>query len=105
MPNLHINIKQGVYFKRLAVPVLKIIETTISVWAFHDLPAPTLTSANDSNHMNNSLHYKDMAIDLRTKNLTTEQLSRARRTLEDALGASFDVVVEPTHLHIEHDPK
>ena len=105
MYNQFINIKDGVKFKRLTTPILKLINTIISVWSYHDLSSPTITSANDSKHMKSSLHYKDMAIDIRTKDLSKEQISNVFKSLEDTLGESFQCVLESDHIHLEFDNK
>lgn len=70
-----------------------------------------ITSANDSTHGPNSLHYKGKALDLRTKHITNDltKLSIVKKIKEN-LGSQFDVVYEAAgqsneHLHIEFDPK
>lgn len=70
-----------------------------------------LTEATGSQHMENSLHYKGLAVDLRTKhinNLATK-IEIVHRCSE-ALGKDFDVVFEGQgqdneHLHCEWQPK
>lgn len=82
-----------------------------------------VTSGRDGNHSANSLHYwrpgnrgqnpeSIGAFDLRTwtDHTSGQQLSERRRgeyrdALARALGPEWDVVLEPTHIHVEHDPK
>lgn len=69
-----------------------------------------ITSANDSTHGPNSLHYKGKALDLRTKHLAMMHKSKVVQDIKGALGPQFDVVFEADgqaneHLHIEFDPK
>lgn len=64
-----------------------------------------ITSANDSKHGPNSLHYKGKALDLRTRNLRPEQVHPIYTELKAALGPQFDVVLETDHIHVEFDPK
>lgn len=69
-----------------------------------------VTSANDSVHGPNSLHYNGRALDLRTKHLAMMDKGPIIRDLKAALGAQFDVVFESPgeaneHVHIEWDPK
>jgi hypothetical protein len=64
-----------------------------------------ITSASDSKHGPNSLHYKGKALDLRTKHLRPEQVHPVYVALKDALGQQFDVVLESDHIHVEFDPK
>ena len=63
----------------------------------------TVTSGNDGKHMENSLHYKNAAIDIRTFDMRTP--SYTARMLKENLGSNFDVVYEINHIHIEYDPK
>jgi hypothetical protein len=64
-----------------------------------------ITSANDSKHGPNSLHYMGQALDLRTNNLPPQAVQSIVDRLKEALGAQFDVVLESDHIHIEFDPK
>lgn len=69
-----------------------------------------VTSGNDGKHMAGSLHYKDLAIDLRTghaweKPLMTQAEAQALRDeLDRRLGVGYDVVLEKDHVHCEWDP-
>lgn len=73
----------------------------------------TVTSLNDGHHGQASLHYSGAGADLRTWESAdgtqwSEQLKRdVAERLRDALGNNpdYDVVVEATHIHIEHQPK
>ena len=64
-----------------------------------------ITSGNDGQHMQNSLHYADRAIDLRTWFIPTKTRKLLVNELKDRLGKNFDVVDEGNHIHIEYDPK
>jgi hypothetical protein len=63
----------------------------------------TITSARDGKHSPGSLHECGLAVDLRIWGLPDPKAlaDRLRRQLDK----EFDVVLEPTHLHIEFDPK
>jgi len=63
-----------------------------------------ITSALDGKHMDGSLHYKGLAIDVRSRDVSGREPSIAR-DLRAALGSDYDVVIEPDHFHIEYDPK
>ena len=68
-----------------------------------------ITSANDSRHGTNSLHYKGCAIDIRTKTFGGDK-EELRNEIAEALGDEFDVVIEDLgglneHMHIEWDPR
>ena len=64
-----------------------------------------ITSLLDGQHMKGSLHYKGLAVDLRTRHLSKADRGIAAQRLRVALGPEYDVVLEGSHIHIEHDPK
>lgn len=70
----------------------------------------TVTSITDGQHSEGSLHYPGFAFDNRTwADDQGTQLSYAVKKLIAAeirkvLTDEFDVVVESTHIHVEHDP-
>jgi hypothetical protein len=71
-----------------------------------------ITSANDGEHSEGSLHYEDEALDLRVWQLDDHE--KTARRLQDRLGPLYDVIAEwresedhgwvPSHIHIEYDP-
>ena len=67
----------------------------------------TITSGGEGEHSETSRHYgvvgdvRERAFDVRTHNLTQEQRAKARAEVRRLLGPLYDVVLEPTHLHIE----
>ena len=66
-----------------------------------------ITSANDGQHMDGSLHYKDYALDLRIWNLGEDYNTIAESVvteLEIELGDDYDVILESNHIHMEYDP-
>lgn len=65
----------------------------------------TITSTNDGKHMNKSLHYRDRAIDIRTRDMEPANRILTQVYLKRWLGVNFDVILESDHIHIEHDPK
>ena len=64
-----------------------------------------ITSANDSKHGPNSLHYKGQALDLRTRHLPEPAVQGIIDKLKVSLGEQFDVVLEADHFHLEYQPK
>ena len=62
-----------------------------------------ITSANDSKHGPNSLHYKGQALDLRTRHMNGQGLQAVYHKLKEELGEQFDVVLESDHIHLEWD--
>jgi len=65
-----------------------------------------ITSVNDSNHSENSLHYTGYAIDIRIRELYSYNIRiDFRNAIAEEIGNEFDVVLESDHIHIEFDPK
>lgn len=64
-----------------------------------------ITSVNDGKHKTNSLHYKGLAFDCRSRDLAPQFQAHARDELKKRLGKDYDVVLEKDHFHIEYDPK
>lgn len=87
----------------IAFPIIQ------AVYTFYGYPC-VITSVNDSKHGVNSLHYKGMALDLRTQNVPQTKKIELVQMIKSRLGAQFDVVFEGEgtsneHLHVEFDPK
>lgn len=62
-----------------------------------------ITSGAEGQHMEGSLHYKGLAIDIRLP--APDKIAADVLALRASLGAQFDVVLEKDHVHIEFDPK
>jgi hypothetical protein len=87
-------------------PVVLIAAAAVNARNALDLPGDTIiTSGNDKTHKRGSLHYRDRALDFRTRDLSAADAQRWAKEVKRRLGRNFDVVVEGDHLHIEHDPK
>lgn len=70
----------------------------------------TITSANDSEHMEGSLHYVGKAFDCRIRDPRTGERYFAddhlvAQDIRERLRKDYDVLVYDTHFHIEYDPK
>ena len=65
----------------------------------------TITSANDGLHKKNSKHYKNEAIDIRTRDMSEQNKVLTKVWIKKWLGMNYDVVLESDHIHIEYDPK
>lgn len=65
-----------------------------------------ITSLADSKHSWSSLHYAGAAVDLRTHNLPSDQAKKdVANKIQEKLNVDFDVILEPTHIHLEWQPK
>lgn len=63
----------------------------------------TITSMNDSKHKDGSLHYKNLAVDVRVWNLdSVDRLAICRYFNAIPL---YDAIDEGDHIHVEYDPK
>lgn len=71
---------------------------------------PVLTSAQDSDHGKDSLHYgipgdpRCRAVDIRKRNIPALFLDTFLANIKRYLGPGFDVILESDHIHIEYDP-
>lgn len=64
----------------------------------------TITSGDDGKHMVGSKHYEGNAFDIRTRGMSSSEKADVARMIREVIGEDFDVVVEPTHIHVEYDP-
>lgn len=64
-----------------------------------------ITSCKEGKHMDKSLHYKGLAVDIRSRDIPLQTAAALIATCKEALGAQFDLVVEGDHWHLEYDPK
>lgn len=64
-----------------------------------------ITSVNDSKHSLTSLHYSGNAADLRIRTLPDGTAEGVAEAIRDKLNQDFDVVLEPTHIHLEYQPR
>jgi hypothetical protein len=66
-----------------------------------------VTALLDGKHMKGSKHYSGNAFDMRTQQgmYSSEQINTLYENLKDNLGKDYDVVLHPTHIHVEYDPK
>ena len=64
-----------------------------------------VTSGDDGQHMQDSLHYQGFGVDLRTRYFEHHEKISAFTQLTRNLGNNFDVIMHDTHIHMEYDPK
>lgn len=56
--------------------------------------------------MDGSLHYKDLAWDVRTRDMRDEAMQKEfRHMLADGLLSPYQVILEKDHIHCEYDAK
>ena len=99
-------VKRGVEFKYFTPPVIDMI-AAISYIYDDEFPDrnPVITSAFDGKHMATSYHYKGLALDFRTRNLSHSEQQKLVLLMRQNLGNDVEVVLERHHVHVEFDPK
>ena len=104
-----IHVKAGVIFKRFTPALIRMLGALDSIALSGVASVPglpdviTITSANDGKHAENSRHYKDEALDVRSKNFPTRASKDLfRMQLGCRLGPKFTVLLESEHQANEH---
>ncbi|MCW8961220.1 MAG: hypothetical protein OQK29_06630 [Ignavibacteriaceae bacterium] len=98
--------KPGVKIKEVKPEMLFAAMVADEIWREFGRPeGVTITSVTDGKHSKNSLHYEGLAIDLRTRYFNGQQKKKAVELLKQSLTDEFDVVLERTHIHVEHDTR
>ena len=70
---------------------------------FPEIIEIVITSINDSTHSENSRHYRNEAIDIRSKNFPSREVKRNfRAKYEEMLGPKFRVLLENEGTENEH---
>ncbi len=95
-------LKLGVDISRLSCPVRGVLAGIDQIFALMAGREAVITSTYEGDHIANSLHYANNAVDLRLPERDTTGVVLKLRAY---LGKDFDVVSELTHIHIEYDPK
>ena len=95
-------LKIGVDISRLARPLRRKLGGIDEMFRLLTGSEAVVTSTYEGDHVANSLHYSNEAIDLRWPSF---QDSEAVIKLREYLGVAFDVVPEVSHIHVEYDPK
>lgn len=97
--------KEGVHPHGIEPELVLGLMVAESVWRDLKLPDLVVTSLLDGAHSSTSLHYAGAAADLRTNNMTKEQVGAAGSELKARLGLHFDVIIESDHIHLEYQPR
>ena len=107
------DVKKGVCLNDMDPNITKIFDKIDKVFTKHTGRPAIITSGRDGRHSLNSLHYQEKAIDLRTKDLTREQLEKILSDLKWELGPDYNVIYERAdpekkkeeHIHLSYFPK
>jgi hypothetical protein len=94
-------LKTGVDISRLLPPIRKKLNLIADVVEKYTDEEMVITSTYEGNHSPNSLHYANLAIDIRKP----DNSGRCIQEIIASLDRDYDVVTEANHIHIEYDPK
>lgn len=94
-------IKAGVDISRLRPEIRKRLNKIERIFNEYDNEL-IITSTFEGCHCAGSLHYANLAIDLR---LPDEDRDSVLLEIRDYLKHNYDVCCETNHIHIEYDPK
>lgn len=97
-------IKEGAALAGLDIKMRPALINADAIWAAHGQEL-VVTAGLDGEHSAGSLHYYGLALDFRTRYFGTEQTQVIAKSLREALGSDYDVVVHPSHIHVEYDPR
>jgi len=94
-------IKAGVDISRLRPEIRKKLNNIEDIFNYNDNEL-IITSTFEGRHCAGSLHYANLAIDMRLPHNNREKVMNE---IELYLGRDYDVLIEMDHIHIEYDPK
>lgn len=106
-----LKLKTGVNPKGVQPELLLAVQIVTQIYKEYGYDT-VITSLFDGKHGAHTLHQRDgicRAVDFRTKHLHTIDKSLLVRMIQEALGDSYDVLLEQEgapneHLHVEYDP-
>jgi len=94
-------IKAGVDISRLRPEIRKKLNTIAGIVDAIFGDEIVITSTFEGNHSPGSLHYANLAVDIRR----TDKSDTVCQVIRQELGSNYDVISEHNHIHIEYDPK
>jgi len=104
---MEVLVKNSVRFKAFHWPVIYMIGQLESA-GDHIQKNMVITSANDSKHREGSLHYQDLALDIRIRHLNKSEIDPLMDFLNSKLNNGrkrYDVILESDHIHLGYDPE
>lgn len=97
-------LKSCVKVEGLAPEMVLGIMVASSVYANHGYRM-VITSITDGTHSYTSLHYIGHAVDLRIREIPSDDLESIVGDMKRSLTNDYDVVLEKDHIHLEYQPK
>jgi len=98
-------VRESITIKGQLRPELVTILNLASLWSNKEGVVVFITSINDHEHMENSLHGEDLAVDLDTQGNLWKDLIQLHAFLLSHAGPGYDVIRKPTHVHVEFDTR
>ena len=99
------NFKAGVKYNGVKIQTYYAIGIAEQIFRSHNHEM-VVTSLMDGQHKEDSLHYRGLAFDCRTRDLPIADKASIFTELKAILdNIGYDIVSESAHLHIEFDPK
>ena len=99
-----ISIKPGARIRGLRPEAWAAVDIAYSLFRDAGVADLMVTDGTGGQHKPGSRHYVGLAVDIGIRDVGA-LAPTLRSKIADALGADYDVVLEATHIHIEHDPK
>ena len=93
--------KAGVSLYGLQPEILWAVDRCVETW----IGDCVVTSARGDRHSTKSRHYSGLAVDLRSRNHTPEQIAATVINVRAATGNDYDFIFETNHYHLEYDQK
>lgn len=99
-------VKEGVELKDLAIEMRDVLIEAENIWKrYGRKEGVTVTSTGDGVHSAGSLHPYGLAVDLRTRYFSQEEIDAVHAELLSSLDHSlYDIFIHSTHIHVEYDP-
>ncbi len=94
-------IKAGVDISRLRPEIRKRLSRIAMIIHECNEGEMVITSTYEGNHSEGSLHYANLAVDIR-KNV---KKPNSVKEIKQMLGRDYDVIEYETYFHVEYDPK
>lgn len=108
-PSLCFKENVKVYAGHFEPAIIRILDVARATAPMLERGIVWVTSANDSTkHVATSLHHKNRAFDIRTRNIIGHRAVEARlwaERMQSALGRHYDIILTLTHIHVEYQPK
>jgi len=96
-------IKKGANIQGLNIKMRRVLVAADKIWGELGQEL-VITSGLEGEHSAGSLHYYGRAVDMRTRYFDNATKKLAHRTLSDELDDRYNIIVHPSHIHVEYDP-